>query len=672
MVSGFRLSLVLVILLASAFPIIGQPAIKATAPEINLVRGQEFIKVPEHLVAEGVPPVPTSLSKRVVPYLGGYGLPLAGWDTVKREVWLKTYENNEPVLSRLEAPESLLKTLYRLPNQFYDLYHQPGERYLAYTADKNGDENFQLYLFDLQSQKSTQLTDGRSRNVEPVWSNRMDKIIFGSTPVGRNGMDLYVIDSFQSRHNRRIAHSPGNMLQACDWSPDDKQVLYLEYLSNRSNNKLWIVDVKTGVNTLLTPKAPAEQTVYDNPHFSADGKGVYLITNRKSEFRRLAYFDLTTKQYTFLSGDIKWDVDEFALSPDGNIIAFVTNEGGISKLYLLDTKTQKVTPTKWAETGLIAPQTSEPASHLRWHQNSIDFAFDFVSPRTPNDVYSLNTKTGEFTRWSKSISDGVPFGNFSLPRLIHWQSFDGLKISGFLYLPPERFAGPRPVMIDIHGGPEEQHRPAFNGEDNFYLNELGVAKIYPNVRGSIGYGSSFLTLDDGSRRGDAVKDIGALLDWIKTQPYLDAKRVMVRGGSYGGYLALSAAATYGNHIRAAVSEAGPTNLVTFLENTEGWRRDQRRQEYGDERDPKVRAFLERIAPRNNTNLIKSPLLLVQGQNDPRVKAGEAKVMVEAVRRQGTPVWYLLGKNEGHGFSDPDNYFYQTYATVLFVQEYLLK
>lgn len=672
MLLNVRLLLISVLVLTISQTVHGQSGGGGSAADIKTRSEQKFIRVPENLTADGVPSVPASLPARMLPYLDGYGAPLAGWHPTKREIWLKSFDGDVPAFARLNTPNGSPETVYRLPDRFYDLYYKPGAQHLAYTADTDGDENFQLYLFDTQTGKSTRLTDGRSRNVEPVWSRRMNRIAYGSTPAGRGGMDLYAVDPSRPGDARRFAHSPGNMLEAFDWSPDDRRVLYLEYLSNRSNNKLWLADLETNSNTLLTPKKDGEQTVYDVPQFSSDGRGVYLLTNRDSEFRRLAYLDLTANRYTFLSEGIGWDVDVFALSPDGKTIAFVTNEDGISRLYLLDTATRKVTPTKWNDVGLIAPQVSEPAPRLWWHQNSIDLAFDFVSPRTPNDVYSLDTRMGEFTRWTKSAAASPSLGGLPLPKVVRWKTFDGRTISGFLYLPPARFTGARPVIIDIHGGPEEQHRPGFNGEDNFYLAELGVAKIYPNVRGSLGYGSTFLRLDDGSQRENAVKDIGALLDWIKTQPNLDSDRVMIRGGSYGGFLALSAAARYGSRIRATLSEAGPSNLVTFLENTEGWRRDQRRQEYGDERDPKVRAFLERTAPRNNIGGIKSPLMIVQGQNDPRVKASESAAMVQALRRAGTPVWYLLGKNEGHGFADPDNYAFQTHATAFFVEQFLLK
>ena len=588
---------------------------------------------------------------------------------------LKEYGAEGWQISRLAAPQEKPAKLYKLPQEFYDLYRQPGGNFLAYTKDTDGDGQWQLYLFDPGNGVSVQLTDGKSRNVEPVWSKDGKQMAYGSTPTGREGMDLYTIAPFAKPPYslRQIASSATNPLEAYDWSPAGTQIVYLEYLANRSNNKLWLADLTTGANTLLTPKADTEQTVFDDPHFSSDGQGLYVLTNLSSESRRLAYLHLKTRRFTFLSPRVKWDVEEYALAPDGQTIAFVTNEGGISRLYLLHTKTNQITPTKWSAVGLIAPQTNEPAAHLHWQSNSLDVAFDVAPPRTPNDVYSLNSKSGEFTHWSSSgDGGGLPLKDFTEPQLIQWPSFDKKKISGWLYQPPARFKGPRPVIIDLHGGPEEQFRPQFSGDTEFALQELGVAVIYPNVRGSTGYGSNFVSLDDGLKRADATRDVGALLDWIAAQPDFAANRIMVRGDSYGGYLALSVAATYGSRVRAVLSDSGPTNLVTYLENTAGWRRDLRRREYGDERAPKIRAYLEKIAPRNNAAQIKAAVLIVQGANDPRVKASEAEAMVAAMRHNGTPVWYLLGKNEGHGFSDPQNSLFSLYAFTLFVEAFLLK
>ncbi len=357
-------------------------------------------------------------------------------------------------------------------------------------------------------------------------------------------------------------------------------------------------------------------------------------------------------------------MEDFRLSPDGKTLAFITNEDGVSRLHLLDTKTGKERQAPSLPIGII--------SDVKWHNNSVDLAFNLKSSRTPNDVYSLDSNTGKVEQVYKGVTGEVDLDRLPQPERISWKSFDGKMISGFLYRPPSTFTGKRPVIINIHGGPEEQYRPEFGYYNNYFTNELGVVMIFPNVRGSSGYGKSFHRSDNGSLRLNASKDIGALLDWVKAQPDLDADRVLVQGSSYGGYLALLVATDYGERIRAVISDSGISNLVTFNQNTAGWRRDLQRQEFGDERDPKTKEFLERTAPVNNASRIKKPLFLIQGKNDPRVPYTQARQMVEAVKKNGTPVWYLLAKDEGHDWNKKGNRDFRSYAIALFVQEHLLK
>lgn len=617
-----------------------------------------------NLVTEGIPKIPASLAERVNLYKNGYGYPLAGWDPNKRELWLKILASTGTWVYRVEAPGAISKPLITIPaGGVYDLYYQPQGKYLVYNKDNGGDELFQLYLYDITSRESKLLTDGKSRNTEPVWSNAGDRIIYSSSPLNGNGVDLSIINPFSPQSNHLIAQGQGHYLKAFDWSPDDSKSIFCDFISNTVST-LWIIDVASGDKTLLSPKRGNEGEYYDYPQFSKDGKGVYVVTDRDSEFRRLAYVNLATREYKYLSDQIKWDVEDFKLSPDGKSLAFITNEDGISRLRLLDTETGKVKATPSLPVGIV--------SDLRWHNNSVDLAFNLKSAQAPNDVYSLNVANCKIERWSKSTLGQTSVEKLPKPELIHWTSFDGKVISGFLYRPTGTFTGKRPVIIDIHGGPEEQYRPIFGYHDNYIMNELGIVKIFPNVRGSIGYGKTFINLDNGLLRNNAVKDVGALLDWIKKQPDLDADRVMVQGGSYGGYMALSVAMNYNDRIRAAISDSGPSNLVSFIENTAGWRRDIQRGEYGDERDPKVRKFLEGTAPVNNTVKIKKPLMIIQGQNDPRVPVAEAQRIVAAVKKRGIPVWYLLAKDEGHGWTKPGNWEYRTYATALFIQEHLLK
>jgi dipeptidyl aminopeptidase/acylaminoacyl peptidase len=616
----------------------------------------------KNLEAIGVPPIPASLAKEIQPYNNIYGLPLAGWNPLKHEIWLKGL-STATWISRVPVPGATPETssIYIQSNGIYDLYFQPQGKYLAYTRDANGNESFQLYLYEISAHNSTLLSDGTSRNTEPVWTNDGDRIVYSSSPSGAEGVNLRLLDPFDPKTDRLLEKSSGSYLKAYDWSPDDKSVVYCDFSSNTASS-LWLVDVVTGNNVLLSEKSDKPE-LYDFPQFSNDGKRVYVITDHDSDFRRLAYIDLASRKISYVPFSGQWDVEEFQLAPDGRTVAFLTNEDGLSKLHLLDLHDSKGHEVPQLPVGVI--------SDLKWNNDSTDLAFNLKSARSPNDVYSVNVHTAKVELWAKSVTNGVDTSTFSQPQLIHWQTFDKRTLSGFLYRPPEKFKGKRPVIIDIHGGPEEQYRPGFLYEDNYVLNELGVAKIYPNVRGSSGYGKTFLNLDNVMRRDDAVRDVGALLDWIKGQPDLDADRVLVEGASYGGYLALSTACNYGDRIRATISDSGISNLASFVSQTEAWRRELQRSEFGDERNPKVKEFMDRTAPLNNAGKLKKPLLIIQGQNDPRVPVAEADKLVAATKGR-IPVWYILAKDEGHGFTQQSNRDYRQYATIMFVKEFLLK
>jgi dipeptidyl aminopeptidase/acylaminoacyl peptidase len=440
-----------------------------------------------------------------------------------------------------------------------------------------------------------------------------------------------------------------------------KKLLVVEEISI-NETYLWLIDATTGEKTELTRRRTDAQVAYEGAAFSKDGKGVYVATDRDSEFQHLAYIDLATKKLDVVTPDLHWDIDEFAQSWNGKWIAYITNEDGIGKLHLLDVATKKEQATPNLPVGTI--------SGLIWHRDNRDLAFSMTTARNPTDCHSVDVTTGKVDRWTASET-AVNTSDFKDAELVRWKTFDGKTISGFLYRPPEKFTGKRPVLVEIHGGPEGQSRPGFLGSDNYYVNELGVAIIRPNVRGSTGYGKTFTKLDNGLLREDTYKDSNALFDWIATQPNLDADRIAVEGGSYGGHMTLAVSTFYSSRIRCSVDIVGISNLVTFLEHTEAYRRDLRRVEYGDERDPKMREFLERIAPMNNVEKIKKPMLVIAGKNDPRVPVSEDDQMVAALKKQGTPVWYLMAKDEGHGFQKKINQDFQFYATVEFLQKYLL-
>jgi dipeptidyl aminopeptidase/acylaminoacyl peptidase len=398
--------------------------------------------------------------------------------------------------------------------------------------------------------------------------------------------------------------------------------------------------------------------------FAKDGKGIYVTTDKDSEFQRLAYFDLATKQTKFLTTKIPWDVERFDLTHDGKRIAFETDEEGLSVLHVMDTATQKEVALPKLPAGVYGG--------LRWHRNGRDLGFSVNNAKSAGDAYSVDVTSSKVERWTASES-AVNTDAFSEAELVRWKSFDGKMISGFLYRPPAaKFPGRRPVLVNIHGGPEGQSQPTFAGRGNYFLNELGIAIIFPNVRGSTGYGKTFSLLDNGFKREDTYKDINALFDWIATRPDLDAERIAVTGGSYGGHMTLAVSTFYSDRIRCSVDIVGMSNLVTFLEHTEAYRRDLRRVEYGDERDPKMHDFLEKIAPMNNIEEIKKPMFVIAGKNDPRVPVSESQQIADALKKQGTPVWLLIAKDEGHGYRKKGNQDFQFYATVEFLREYLLK
>lgn len=626
---------------------------------------QSDVIVPgDNLVVEGLPAMPTSLAERVGRYTEFRSATLAGWHPTRREMLIATRFSDTPQIHVVKMPGGARTQLTFFRERITDASYRPKTgAFFVFSKDIGGNEFFQNFRYDLSDGAITMLTDGKSRNTGWVWSNGGEWAAYNSTRRNGKDTDLYIINPADPKTDRILLQLEGGGWNVTDWAPDDQKFLLEEDIS-ANETYFWIVDVAKGEKTLLTPKGGTEKVAYFGAQFGKDGRGMYLITDKGSEFSRLSYFDFATRETVPLTGHINWDVDAFDVSPDGKTIAFVINEDGVSRLRLLNTKTRKEKPAPNLPVGIIGG--------IEWHENGRDLGFTFLSARSPADAYSVDVGTGKVERWTQSETGGLNTANFSEAELVRWKSFDGKDISGFLYMPPTRYTGPRPVIINIHGGPEGQSRPTFVGRSNYFMNEMGAAVIYPNVRGSTGFGKTFLKLDDGFLREDSYKDIGALLDWIAKQPRLDATRVMVTGGSYGGHMSFAVAQRYNDRIRASLPVVGISNLVSFLERTESYRRDLRRVEYGDERDPKMREFMLRIAPLNHAGDIKKPIFIVAGGNDPRVPVNEAQQMVQTMRANKTPVWYLMAKDEGHGFAKKKNVDFQFYATVAFVQEYLLK
>jgi dipeptidyl aminopeptidase/acylaminoacyl peptidase len=634
------------------------------APHTVAGQASAVLRPSANLVADGIPAIPASLPSEVRRYTESRAATFVDWHPTRREVLISTRFGNTPQLHHVAMPLGARQQVTFYDEPVTSGWYEPRQgSYFVFMRDVGGDEFAHLYRYDLADGRVTQLTRGaRSQNGNVRFSSRGDRIAFSSTRRNGTDRDIYVMDPLDPASTRMLLQVTGGGWSPLDWSPDNRHLLVLEMVSV-NQSRLHLVEVATGKRESLGPMTP-DTVAYGSAQFSRDGRGVYLTTDRGSEFRQLAHMDLATRNITPLTAGIEWDVVEFGVSEDGSTVAFLTNEAGQSRLYLMDTSSRQVRPVSGLPAGVI--------SGLRWHRATRELAFAMSSARSTSDVYSVDAGTGNVTRWTESELGGLVASELVEPTLIRWQSFDQREITGFYYRPPARFTGKRPVLINIHGGPEGQSRPTFQGRINYFLNELGVAVLYPNVRGSTGYGKSFVKLDNGMKREDSVKDIGALLDWIASQPELDAGRVMVTGGSYGGYMTLATATNYNDRICCAVDVVGISDFRSFLRNTESYRRDLRRVEYGDERDPQMSAYFARIAPLNNAGKISKPLFVVQGANDPRVPRTEAEQMVAKVKQNGRPVWYLMATDEGHGFRKKGNVDFQFFATIMFMRQHLLR
>lgn len=631
----------------------------------------DTLKPGDNLVIQGIPAVPAALAEAVKKYTESIPVFVSGWHPTRREMLVGKRSGNTVQVHLVSSPLEKPKQLTSFPDPVGGgTFQRKTGDYFVFAKATGGNEVSQLFRYDVGSGNVTRITnDDKKRNGGGPWSNSGDRMAYTAVMTGAGSTsesfktELRVVNPADPQTDRLVVNLDGVGWGPLDWSPDDKKLIVGQYVSANESYG-WLLDLETGEKTLLTPKEASEKVVYGSAQFSADGKGLYLTTDKGSEFQRLVYMDLATKKMTPLTSHINWDVGGFEISPNGKMIAFTTNEDGISKLHLLDTATNKERKLSNLPAGQIGG--------FDWHETTNELAFNVSSFQTIADVYSLDTNTMKLTHWAKTELNGYETKGLREPELVRWKSFDGKMISGFLNRPPAKFTGKRPVIINIHGGPEGQSTPGPLGRGAYFINELGVAVIYPNVRGSAGYGKTFIQLDNGYQREDSVKDIGALLDWIATQPDLDKNRVMVTGGSYGGYMTLAVATHYNDRICCSLDVVGISNFVTFLKNTETYRRDLRRVEYGDERDPKMLEFLTKISPLTNAGKISKPLFVVQGKNDPRVPYTEAEQIVAAARKNNTPVWYLMANDEGHGFGKKNNQDYLFYATVLFIKEHLLK
>ncbi len=640
-----------------------------------------------NLVVQGIPPVPQSLVDSVGKYTEFRGHGFVDWHPNQREMLVSHRLAGASVsqLFRLSGPMAELEPLTDFAEPVSSASYDPRDgHYIVLARSTGGNEADQLYRMDLDTRVVTLLSAPTERHAVNLWlkgqaapgaARPPAQLVATSVPLDRTATGgsrasvdtrLWLLDPLRPEAARTLATLPGGGWSAAASSTDDQQLALHRYIS-ANESEIWLLDMATGQRRQVLPAAGSTVKATFRPEaFEPDGKGLLLASDRDGEFQELMRLDLTTGALTAVTRHIAWDADLGSQSRDGKLLAVLSNEDGLRTLRLLDGSSLKELPRPALPAGAVGG--------VRFHPATRELSLVLNNSAGPGQIYSLNPGTGQVQQWTRALAaPGVEPSRFAPQSIVRWKSFDGRDISGLITrAPAARFPGKRPVLISIHGGPEGQSSFGFNGRSNYFVEELGITLIRPNVRGSSGYGKTFLALDNGFTREDSVKDIGALLDWIATQPDLDASRVLVTGGSYGGYMSLAVATNYADKIAGAIDIVGISHFVTFLNNTESYRRDLRRVEYGDERDPAMRAHLDKISPLTNAAKIRKPLFVVQGKNDPRVPYTEAEQIVAKVRANGTPVWYLRAENEGHGFRRKENADYEFYATILFMQQTLLK
>jgi dipeptidyl aminopeptidase/acylaminoacyl peptidase len=607
-----------------------------------------------------VPEVPPQVLERLRQYQNTRSARVVGW--VGDSVLITTRFGDTVQLHRVDAPMGARRQITFFDEPVAGAYTSPrNDDGFIFARDTGGSEFYQLYWFDWAGGEQRRLTDGVSRYGGVRWANGGDRFAYYTTERNGRSRDIHV-QNLYGAVSVALEEDEGAWFPE-DFSPDDTRLLVSRYVSI-NESYLYEVDLATGARRALLEdglKVAIGQARYD-----AGGRGVYFTSDLGAEFMRLHHLDLDTGQIEVLTSEVPWNVEAFTLSDDRSRLALSVNEGGISRIHVWRLPDRRPLALPEMPAGVL--------SGLAFSADGTRLAVSLSTPRSPTDVWSVSLTDRKLTRWTMSEVGGLDTEDFVAPELVTYPTFDvdgggPRRIPAFVYRP--RGPGPHPVLVSIHGGPESQYRPYFSSTIQYLVGELGMAVIAPNVRGSAGYGKSYLKLDDGAKREDSVRDIGTLIDWISEQPDLDPGRVVVMGGSYGGYMVLASLVHYPDRLAAGIESVGISNFVTFLENTQPYRQDLRRAEYGDERDPGMRAKLEAISPLNHVDAIQRPLMISAGNNDPRVPASESEQIYAALKRAGTPVWYVLAENEGHGFRKKVNRDYNAGVMTLFLESFVL-
>ncbi|MCU0975065.1 MAG: S9 family peptidase [Steroidobacteraceae bacterium] len=610
------------------------------------------------LVLENIPEASAELRESLRQYQEARGASFADWMPDGRSLLIATRFGETAQLHRVDQPLGMRRQVTFFSEPVANAASQPGGAGLVFEKDQGGDEYDQLYYLDLATGQATRLTDGRrSLNRGALWSADGRRLAYAHTPEGTSRYQLRVAEAGRLGDARVVLDEEGAW-GVVDWSRDGRRLVVARYVSI-TESTLHLLDLETGDLSQVNPgKGPI---AYGAARLAPDGQTLYAVSDEDSEFGRLVRFDLASGEQALLTPGLDWDVSDFDLSPDGRQLVYFVNEAGISRAYLLDTRRGRVRPIEGLPTGVTGGGRFSPDGRR--------FAFTLTRAVSPADVYVYDLRANRLEQWTDSEVGGLDKSRFVDAGLVRLPSFDGLEITSFVQKPAG--PGPHPVIIDIHGGPEAQFRPMFSPVRQHWVNELGFAVFGPNVRGSSGFGKTFVSLDNGMKREHSVRDLEALVDWIRANPEYDASRIVVYGGSYGGYMVNAAMTTFPEKLAGGVSIVGISDFITFLENTAEYRRDLRRVEYGDERDPAMRAEMERLSPLRRAARIDRPFFVIHGANDPRVPASEAEQLVAAARANGAAPWFMLARNEGHGFARKENRDAMTEAVALFLRDRIL-
>ncbi|MGI9345245.1 MAG: S9 family peptidase [Gammaproteobacteria bacterium] len=623
--------------------------------------------LPDAIEADGIPPVPQQIADRLWQYQHVRSARFVGWFGEGGILITTRFSQNsqlhvvrEPagVRTQLTFADDTIRFVAPAPN-----YAQG----VIIGRDSNGSEDYKFYLYNPISSSVQLISDTAGRYTDPVWSPEGEYLAFANNSRNSRDSDIY-IRNMQTGKSWPVLQRSGTWYPM-SFDPGGQRLLVGRYISS-TDIRLYLLTLDTEQIQRLDPDAYAAYQPI--ARFSPDGEGIWFLSDRQSEYVSLRYLDLKTRQEKIYSQHSSGDVTRFAVSRNGTRVAYVVSENGFDRLRLLNVSKNRLE---------VLPDSMAAAAtriyELEFNPTDEHLALSLGNPTIPSDVYTLSMR-GKYrlTRWTYSELGPLSDRILPKPEVVFYPTFDSGKsgrrrlIPALLYRP--KTEGPHPVIVWIHGGPASQALPVFNATLYYMLNELGVAVIRPNIRGSSGYGKTFLKLDNGFRREDALLDIGALLDWISSQYSLDYRRVGLMGGSYGGYILLAALIRYSERIKAGVALAPITDFISYLERTPDYMRDLRRQEYGDERDPQMRAFLARISPRRQVAQIRAPLMVVQGLNDPRISADQTKTLIDELRANGGVAWYLTAANEGHGYSRKDNYDFYQAVLMHFWNTYLLE